>query len=131
MHELRLRRYGCTACQAVIMVGPRGLLRRRLFTGAAIAAALARWGILRETAAEVRRQLSPWRVLGHAAARGWVALRRWARAVRTGALWPTMMRGIDGGARHVAETAAWRLASLAPLGGTPEARAFGGAARAR
>lgn len=129
--ELRLRRYRCTACEAVILVGPRGLVRRRLFTGSAIAAALMRWGVRRQTAAEVRGRVSPWRVVGSAAAGGWVALRRWARAIRTGGLWPEVMRDVVGGARQVSRTAVLRLAALAPVGGDLEAQVFAGAARAR
>ena len=131
--ELLLRRYLCTECGAVIVVGPRGLLGRRLYSAAAIALALARWALLAQSAAEVRGQVSPWRVVGTAAATGWAALRRWARALRRRQLWPQLMRGVsmDGTLRETAGKAAVRLAALGSVPGPAWIAAFAGAARAR
>ncbi len=40
-----LRRYRCRFCGAVILVGSRGLVRRRLYSGSAVALALALYGV--------------------------------------------------------------------------------------
>jgi len=39
------RRYQCQPCGAVVLVVPRGILRRRLYSAGAIALALALWGV--------------------------------------------------------------------------------------
>jgi hypothetical protein len=77
-----LRRYLCLQCGAVIVVGPLGLLPGWIYSGPAMAWALWLFGVAKETAAKVRRQVSPWSVVGATAAAGWATLRRWARAVR-------------------------------------------------
>ena len=50
-----LRRYLCR-CGAVVVVGPRGLVRRRLYSAGAIALALALYGVSGLAPAEVRRR---------------------------------------------------------------------------
>lgn len=131
--ELLLRRYLCTGCGAVIVVGPRGLLGRRLYSAAAIALALARWALLAQSAAEVRDHVSPWHEVGPAAKAGWAALRRWARALRQRRLWPGLVRdaSMDGTLREAAGKAAVRLAALGSVSGPAWVAAFAGAARAR
>jgi hypothetical protein len=74
--EVLLRRYRCQRCQAVIAVGPDGLLRRRFFTAMAIAVALATWSLGGQSAAEVRTRISPWSVVGATATRRWSSLVR-------------------------------------------------------
>jgi hypothetical protein len=76
----------------VISVGPRGLLAGWLFSAAAMAWALWLFGVARQSAAEVRRRVSPWSTVGATAAAGWVTLRRWARAVRRGRLFGQVRR---------------------------------------
>jgi len=125
-----LRRYLCQSCGAVAVVGPRGLVRRRLYSGGAIALALALFGIAELAPAEVRRRVSPLRIVGPAAAAGWASLRRWSRAVRTGRLFP-VVRALPAGAtaRQVAARAATTLAAYAPAAGglAIESAAFLGA----
>jgi hypothetical protein len=80
------RRYQCQSCGAIVLVVPRGVVCRRLYSAAAIALALALWGVKGLAAAEVRRRVSPFAIVGATAAAGWASLRRWSRAVRTGRL---------------------------------------------
>ena len=113
--EVLGRRYECQACGAVLLVVPGGVLHRRLYSAAAIALALAVWSIEEETPAEVRARVSPWRIVGPAAAAAWASLRRWAKAVRGGRLFPMVREPPDGTTlRQVAARAATTLAALAP-----------------
>ncbi len=113
--EVACRRYHCLACGAVLLVVPRGILRRRLYSAGAIALALALWGVDGLAPREVRARVSPWRIVGTAAAIGWASLRRWARAVRAFALF-RCVRALLVGARlrAVAARAATTLAAYAP-----------------
>jgi hypothetical protein len=113
--EVPGRRYACQACRAVLLVVPGGVLRRRLYSAAAIALALAVWSIEEKTPAEVRARVSPWRIVGPAAAAAWASLRRWAKAVRAGRLFPVVRELPDGASRRqVAARAATTLAACAP-----------------
>ena len=129
-----VRRYRCVRCGAVLVVVPREVCAGRLYSVAAISFALALWGLVQASAAEVRRRVSPAAIVGHAAATGWATLRRWARAVVRGKLFPAAPLP-DPGARlrRVAAHAAAAVAASAepttrslPL----EQRAFFGAAHA-
>lgn len=113
--EVDCRRYRCQRCAAILQVVPRGVLRRRLYSAAAVALALALWGVERLAPAEVRRRVSPWRRVGATAAAGWASLRRWARAVRVAVLF-ARVRAAPAGARlrELAARAATTLAAFAP-----------------
>ncbi|HEX7624219.1 MAG TPA: hypothetical protein VF400_11660, partial [Anaeromyxobacteraceae bacterium] len=113
--EIHCRRYHCQRCGAVAQVVPRGILGRRLYSAAAIALALALWGVEGLVPAEVRRRVSPWRRVGATAAASWASLRRWARAVRAAALF-ARVRATSAGARlrEVAARAVTTLAAFAP-----------------
>lgn len=128
-----VRRYRCQACGAVSTVAPRSMVRGRLFSVSAIGLALALWALSRLPLASVRRLISPWRVVGSTAGDTWVTVRRWAGAVRRGALFPCV-RAVppDWSLRQVAERAATTLAAMAvaPRDGPLEAQVFLGAARA-
>ncbi len=104
-------------CGAVVVVVPRGVLRRRLYSAAAVALALALYGVAGLTRPEVRRRVSPFAVVGATAAAGWASLRRWSRAVRAGRLFP-VVRALPAEAtlRQVAARAATTLAAYAPGG---------------
>jgi hypothetical protein len=82
------RRYRCIPCGAVLIVVPREVRGRRVYSASAIGLALALWG-LGATAAHVRRRVCPATVLGAAGATGWATLRRWARDVRWRRLFPS------------------------------------------
>jgi len=113
--EVISRRYRCQPCKAVVQVVPRGILRRRLYSAAAVTLALALWAIDRLTPPAVRRRVSPWRVVGATAARGWASLRRWAHAIRGGELFREVRASAPGATlREVAARTATTLAALAP-----------------
>ena len=110
-----LRRYRCLRCEAIVMVVPRGLLSRRLYSAGAIVLALALWSVAELAPAEVRARVSPLRIVGATAAAGWASLRRWSRAVRAGRLFP-VVRTLPAEAtlRQVAARTATTLAAYAP-----------------
>jgi len=125
-----VRRYLCRSCGGVVVVGPRGLARRRLYSAGAIALALALYGVVEFSPPEVRRRVSPLRIVGATAAAGWASLRRWARAVRAGRLFRAVRAPpADATLRQVAARAATTLAAYAPglAGLSIESAAFLGA----
>ncbi len=126
-----VRRYRCQPCGAVVVVVPRGLLPRRLYSAGAIALALALWGVAGLAPAEVRRRVSPFAVVGATAAAGWASLRRWSRAVRARRLFPVVRAlPVEATLRQVAARATTTLAAYAPGAGglCLESAAFLGAA---
>ena len=132
---LRIRRYRCTACTAIITVVPRDILTRRLYSGPAIAWALALFGVLRLSTVAIRQRVSPFGVVGATAFTRWKTLLRWVTAVATGRLF-TCVRPPpqDWSARQVAERAAATLAAHALPSPDPpplSTQAFHGAALAR
>lgn len=130
---LLVRRFLCK-CGAVLTVVPCETIPGRLYTSSAVGWALALFGVQKLSAAEVRRQTSPWTIIGQIALTGWATLRRWIRAIRAG----TLLSGLraspsDFTARQVAERAALGLASLGPPPSgeaSVATRAFQGAALA-
>lgn len=122
------RRYQCQQCQAVLVVVPRGMLRRRFYSAQAIALGCALWGVLGLCATEVRRRTSSW----PGGDLGWPQLCRWLRAVRQGELFGAV-GAIPAGwtLRQVAERVAHVAAAYAVevCGGTLVERAFDGGAR--
>ncbi len=116
----RMRRYLCRACEAVLEVVPATVVAGRRYTTAAIAWALALFGLENHSAATVRERIAPGRRFGATAAAGWAQLRRWVRAVRERRLFAVVRAApAKWTARQVAERAASTLASWA----TPELRA--------
>jgi hypothetical protein len=132
---LRVRRYLCRPCQAVIVVVPLGVIAGRLFAAAAIGLALVLFGVEGLPLGEVRRRVSPWRHVGAAAHGSWLGLRRWVRAIRAGRLFASVRRSpAHFTARQVAERAAMTLAALAApslAGEAIAARVCAGAVLAR
>jgi len=130
---LSARRYRCTRCRAIVLVVPRGVVSRRHYAAAAIALALALYGWLGLPLPAVRRRVSPWRVMGTAAATGWATLVRWVRAARRGALLGCVRPcPQDFTLRQVAERAATTLSAFAlprEAAAGPEAAAFHGGMR--
>jgi hypothetical protein len=128
--EIQARRYRCRGCGAIVLVVPRGLVARRVFTASAIALALALFGVEAWPLPRVRAAVNPWTILGATAAAGWLAVRRWVRAVRQGRLFPRVrLDPADRTARQVAARTAHLLAALGPpLGGAAlRAQVFAGA----
>lgn len=124
------RRYQCRVCEAVIIVEPRSVLRYRHLSASAIAMALALFGVEGTSAAQVRRRVSPWRSVGHAAYRGWVTLHRWIDVARESRLLPAMRHRAAGDDRGLASRIARAVASRAPppWDASVTARTFAGAA---
>ena len=130
---MRARRYECQGCGACMLVVPRELLSRRLYTAPAIGLALALWGLLGTTEAAVRTRVSPLAFVGAAAHGTWVTLRRWARATAEGLLFATASSRAPPASlsrRQQAERAAAALVALAPPGSDLEMAAFAGGALA-
>lgn len=116
------------------MVAPMETLTKRLYTGAAIAWALALFGLSLLAPAAVRALMSPWRAVGHASAPRWVTLFRWCAAAAEGRLFRSVRHApSSGSARQVAEAVAVAVGAHALPSPDPpslEVLAFLGAARA-
>lgn len=125
--EIQIRRYHCQHCSATITVGPSGVLTRRLFTAMAIGLALALWS-RGQSDAMVRRQVSPWQVVGATAQARWNALRRWALAASAGELWPSIRLMVEWTRRQIAKRVSTILMSRGPPSDCDETRVFMGAA---
>ena len=127
------RRYLCRNCDAVVLVVPGAMLPRRWYSASAIAQALALFGLEQKSHAEIRRQTSPFKIVGTTAVAGWATLCRWSDAVRRGRLF-FGVRGCpdEFTRRQVAERAATTIGSRAPppVEASLTVRAFVGAAQA-
>jgi hypothetical protein len=124
---LKLRRYRCRACKAVLIVGPRGLLPGRLYGASAISLAFVAYGH-GATGREVRAQTSPSRRVGGSAVERWQTLVRWLDAARRGELFSVTGLG-EHDRRSVAEHISLVLAARGGrlLGGDLAQSAFDGA----
>ena len=123
------RRYQCQRCGACMLVVPKEILPRRLYTACAIGMALAMWALLGATETVVRARISPFAVVGAAACGGWVTLRRWAADTACGRLFGTTRASpADFTLRQHAERAAAALEALAPAGLRGAVAAFAGGA---
>ena len=118
--EVACRRYRCKACTAVLTVLPEAALARKHFSGAAMALALALWGLCGWSAAQVRAVVGG-RMPSGGRPRGWRTLTRWARQVADGTLWASLDSRAKGAPRQVAAHVAQCLCGWAP----PWARAAG------
>ncbi len=115
-----------------MLVVPREILARRLYTASAIGFALALWALVGATEAVVRTRVSPLPFVGTAAQGSWVTLRRWAAATADGRLFATATSRAPPARlsrRHQAERAAAALVAIAPPGSSVEIGAFAGGAR--
>lgn len=122
------RRYQCQHCRAVMTVVPRDVMPGLQYARTAIALAIALYGLVGESAASVRRQVSPWTPGPDAS--GWPSLRRWI--ARAASLWPSL-RALPAGLsmRSRAQGAASILSGHGPPGTTHLEAVFHGAVRAR
>jgi hypothetical protein len=83
---LRVRRYACQLCRAVMTVVPAGMLARRQYSAPSIALALCLWLLTGLSDGAVHAQVGAWQLRGRSA-RGWVQLYRWrARSAQLFAL---------------------------------------------
>jgi hypothetical protein len=135
VHLVSVRRYACQRCGAITVVAPAETLTRRLYSAAAIAWALALFGVSLLSPAAVRQLVSPFRVVGYTSAPRWATLLRWCAAASGGRLFQTLRQlAPSGSARQVAETVAAAVSAYAIPSPSPpalEVLAFHGAARAR
>lgn len=77
--EIHARRYRCRACEAILVVVPRGVGRSLRYSLATIAWALGLWGYERVPAADVRTRSSTAKRVGAASVTRWASLLRWTR----------------------------------------------------
>jgi hypothetical protein len=132
--RISVRRYVCLVCDAVTVVGPRGLVRHKRYSGCAIAFAMALCALAGRPDAEVFRRVSVFKLSVSVFVQGWRSLRRWTRDALEGALWPGLCtHAHHGTCRQHAERIAATLAGFAPDPevGSRAARAFHGAKHAR
>lgn len=112
---VRVRRYSCRACAAVVTVVPRGVRAQRHFAAGAIGLALHRYGGDRVAAVAVRDHVGG---IGPPEATTWRTLGRWIAALAEGLFAPARaVAGIDD-PRERAARAAMVLASFAPARST-------------
>jgi hypothetical protein len=109
MIVIRVRRYRCLACAAVITVVPAGVAVRRHFGAGSLGLAFALFGH-GHSARQVRDRLGG---LGAPEAHGWVTLRRWAVALAQGALLPRLGALREPASRDRAARAAIIIATYA------------------
>ncbi len=114
---------------------PCETLTKRLYSGPAIALALALFGLSLLPPKVIRTQLSPWVAVGATAAASWCTVGRWVSAARAGTLFSCARRAPEGWTdRHIAERVATTLAAYVPPTADPPALAelaFFGAKLAR
>jgi hypothetical protein len=125
---VRLRRYRCRACRAVLVVGPQGLLRGRWYGGGAIGLALALYA-QGAPSSRVRARTCPSRLVGGSARERWVTLTRWIESARRGELLVGRAHAVGLPRRAVAEQVMLLLAARAGhrLGAELSESAFAGA----
>jgi len=117
MTTIHARRYECQRCGACMVVVPTDVVPGRMYSGPAIALALALWALLGIGAAHVRARISPFTIVGAAAAGRWITLRRWARDAAQRRLFATSRAAPEGFTlRQHAERAAAAVRALAPSG---------------
>lgn len=132
LREVRVRRYACRCCDAVLTVVPREVAPRRHYAATAVALALALVGVLGRSQAEVRAAVSEDVVVGACATYRWRTPSRWVDAVAARALFPDLpATAAAGDRRAIARRAAMAIGAHAPPSlpeSAPELRAFVGAA---
>jgi ferredoxin len=123
------RRFECQRCGACMLVVPKEILPRRLYTASAIALALAVWALLGASEASSRARVSPFAIVGDAAYDRWITLRRWAADAGSQRLFATSRAAPPTYSRRQhAERASAALVALAPPGLSIEQAAFAGGA---
>ena len=113
--SVQARRFRCRLCRAILLVVPRGVLPRRLYSAEVIAWVLARVGLEGATTAAVRAEVCPALIIGPSAVERWLAPSRWIEARRAGRLFPQLGRPPPiASRRQLAERTAMQLVALAP-----------------
>ena len=129
---VKVRRYRCLSCKAILLVVPRGVLPRRLYPAFVIAWVFARIGLENATTKTVRQEVCPSRFVGKRAADRWLAPFRWVEARRKGLLFAKLGRvRADSPRKQVAARTAMQLVALGNGSGAASPRlAWHGAALA-
>jgi hypothetical protein len=127
--SLRLRRYRCRGCRAVVVAAPRGVLRGMLYGAVAVAMALGLWGAQGVAGWRVRARVSPTARGDDEYARwhGWRSLRRWTNGARR--WWPWLRAGTGGGRERALSVVTQLAGRAAAATGTVLELACGGALR--
>jgi hypothetical protein len=90
VHEVKVRRYVCTACEATMTVAPATVLTKRLYLASTMALAFVLLGARHLAQRAVRVRLSAWKMLGEGSSSRWDALLDWLNAVRERRLFPAV-----------------------------------------
>jgi hypothetical protein len=107
--DVVLRRYRCRRCDAVLMVGPRGIVPGRWYGAGAMASAIAAYA-RGATTSGARSTTSPAWHRGTSSTERWITLVRWLDAAEGGELFA--VRGLERMPRRVvAEHVALALAA--------------------
>lgn len=114
VRETLVRRYRCKRCRGTVTVTPRELLRKRLYSAAAIGLAFALFGLAGLSLLAVRERVSPWAT----EATTWHTVAQWTHAVREGRLFRVRRPPEAWTSREVAERAATTLAAQGPQAAT-------------
>lgn len=126
--SILVRRYRCTACGAILLVGPSGLLAHRRYSAAAIALALTLWSAVAMCARAVRAAFSavPFASFAHTS---WPSMLRWVDAIVTGRLFVRIHVGPGSPRRERAGRAVSAIRAFAPptLRGSLRHEVFAGA----
>lgn len=126
VHTLRVRRYRCVGCAAIVTVLPRGATRARHFSATAIALACAMYALSGASLRATRARVSPWR----SAEPGWPAMGRWLHAIAGGSIFATVRAWPRRWPRRrQAERVAQAVLAVAPGHGSWAVRIFAGAER--
>lgn len=113
LREVTVRRYQCRQCRLVMTVTTEALMPRKHYGAGTIGLALWLWAVTGRPATKVRRELSPWKRLGAAAASGWASVKRWAREACSGGLWQVIGTTLEACLRERTERV---MRQLSPLG---------------
>ena len=108
-------RYRCRRCGAVMTVLPGSAVARKHFSAAAMALALALWGLCGWSAAQVRSAVSDMAGPAGTGRGGWRTLSRWARQLAQGAVLTQLGAPGRGPPSQLAAWAAQALGGRCPL----------------
>lgn len=108
---LKLRRYRCRDCGAVVVSAPKGILKGMLYSAMAVALALSLWSVEGLAGWRVRQRVSPrGETDDYTRWHGWRSLSRWARRAEE---WWTRLHPTGGTAVERALSVATQLAGHA------------------
>lgn len=131
---IKARRYVCLGCDAVLLVVPREVERRRSYLRTAVGLALCLFGLLGRSASAVRETVGVVPQTPSSARGAWATLGRWIRALKRGELLPALKCHAQAATPResaAAVSAALSAVTVLAPAAAIEARVFDGAARFR